>query len=143
MSERSEAPPRLGRLRLALIGLGAAVLLTAAGGRSHGAEVGVAATAGPSLAPVGIVVRERTPASPAAEGLVRRLGGRVTRKLPIVDGFAADVPKRALPRLERSPSVVALWRDGRLRMRDLDDDDEEDDDEDDDDDEVSEYGSPP
>jgi serine protease AprX len=73
-------------------------------------------------AAVGLVVREGHPRSPLAERLVRRLGGRVTRQLPIVDGFAAEVPAAALTELERSPAVVALWRDGRVAMADDDDD---------------------
>jgi serine protease AprX len=77
---------------------------------------------------VGIVLRERSPSSRLAEQLVRRAGGTVTRKLPIVDGFAARVPVSALPRLERSRPVAALWRDVRLSMADLDDGDDGDDD---------------
>jgi serine protease AprX len=137
MSEgRSEAPPRLGWSCLGLIGLGAALLVTGLGVGSHRGDADAAATPALPLSSVSIVLREHSPESPAAERLVRRLGGRVTRKLPIVDGFGASVPKRALPRLERSPLVAALWRDGRLRTRDLDDDD-------DDDDEVSAYSTVP
>jgi serine protease AprX len=81
---------------------------------------------------VGIVLRERSPSSRLAEQLVRTAGGTVTRKLPIVDGFAAQVPVNALPRLERSPLVAAVWPDARMRMTDLDDDDDDDDDDEDD-----------
>jgi serine protease AprX len=86
----------------------------------------------PSTSPlspqVGIVLRERSPSSRLAEQLVRGAGGTVTRKLPIVNGFAARVPAGALSRLERSPLVAAVWPDARLRMTDLDDDDDDDDD---------------
>jgi serine protease AprX len=77
---------------------------------------------------VGIVLRERSPSTRLAEQLVRGAGGSVTRKLPIVDGFAARVPASALSRLERSPLVAAVWPDARLGMSDLDDDDGDDDD---------------
>jgi serine protease AprX len=78
------------------------------------------------------MVRERSPESPLAERLVRVLGGRVTRELPIIDGFVADVPANSLERLASSPLVAGLWRDSRLRMTELDDDDGDDDDGDDD-----------
>jgi serine protease AprX len=52
----------------------------------------------------------------AAERLTERVGGAVTRRLPIVRGFAADVPRRALPRLVRSGAVRAVSRDGAIEL---------------------------
>jgi serine protease AprX len=113
-----------------------------------GAEARSCASAQATL--VGVVVSERSSGSPRAERLVRRLGGRMTRKLPIIRGFAADVPAAALPRLERSRSVAAVWRDGVVSMSatgvepDDDLDDVDDDDFDDHDlDDASHYDSLP
>src|SRR4051812_16158024 len=64
-----------------------------------------------------VVVVERAPASPAAERVVRRDGGAVERRLPLVGGFAARVPIRALPALRRSSAVAGVWSDGRVTMR--------------------------
>lgn len=134
MSEASEAPERLSRAHVAVVALAAAVLATgvAASSRAAPSEADIASSPALPAPRVGIVIRERSPASPLAERLVRNLRGRVTRKLPIVDGFAAEVPADGLARLERSPLVAALWLDGRVRM--ADDDGDDDDDEDDDDD---------
>jgi serine protease AprX len=78
-----------------------------------------------------IVVRETAPGLPEAELLLQRLGGRVTRALPIVNGFAAEIPARSLASFASSPEVAAVWPDSRLRPHDVDsdDDDEGDDDE--------------
>jgi serine protease AprX len=143
MSEGSEVRERLGLACVALVALAVAVFVTGLIARSYVASLEPDPVSSLSLSPprVGIVVRERSPASPHTERLVRSVGGRVTRKLPIVDGFAAEVPANALPRLERSPLVAALWRDGRLRM--TDDDDDDDDDESDDDDDISPYSELP
>jgi serine protease AprX len=132
MSEASEAPGPLSRARVAVFALAAAVLVAAVAGRSQADPFAADRASFPDLsAPrVDVVVRERSPSSPLAERLVRGVGGKVTRSLPIVDGFAAEVPARSLPRLERSPFVASLWRDGRVRMADLDDDDDDDDSED-------------
>src|SRR4051794_29039871 len=64
-----------------------------------------------------VVVVERAPASPAAERAVRRHGGAVGRRLPLVGGFVARVPVRALPALRRSRAVAGVWSDGRVTMR--------------------------
>jgi serine protease AprX len=130
MTEGSEAHTRLGRTGVTVVALAAAVLVSGVAASSHAApsEAEPASSLALRAPPVSIVVRERSAASPLAERLVRNLRGRVTRKLPIVDGFAAEVPRGALARLERSPLVAAVWLDGRVRMADLDDDDEEDDD---------------
>jgi serine protease AprX len=74
-----------------------------------------AASSHPS-AEVPVIVRETTPSSDAAERLVRRLGGTVTYELPIVGGFAARVPGRAVRALASSADVAVVWGDGKLRM---------------------------
>jgi len=67
---------------------------------------------------VGVIVRERAPASDAAERMVRRLGGTVGRELPIVAGFAARVPTAEVPVLRRATAVAAVWPDARVHMSD-------------------------
>jgi serine protease AprX len=132
------------------------VLASGADGAVTSADRGsrFASGAGPA---VKLVVRERNAQSSHAERLVRRLGGRVTRRLPIVDGFAAEVPAAGLSELERSGPVAALWSDGRVAMADADDEDDDedadaddiDDDEDadaddiDDDDDLASYDGVP
>src|SRR5688500_10020484 len=110
MTEGSAARTRLGRAGVAVIALAAAVLVSGVAARSYGAPSAAetAFSPAPASSRVAVVVRERSPASPLAERLVRGLGGKVTRKLPIVDGFAAEVPKGALASLGRSPLVAAL-----------------------------------
>jgi len=63
-----------------------------------------------------VIVRETVPASDAAERLVRGVGGTVTHELPIIGGFSALVPGRALPALASSPDVVKVWGDGKIHM---------------------------
>jgi serine protease AprX len=129
MREASEAHARLVHVGVAVIALAAAALVTdvVAGPHAGFAELRSGSSLIRPPPSVGIVIRERSSESPLAERLVRKVGGRVTRKLPIIDGFAAAVPAKALPRLARSPLVAALWPDGRLRMTEDDDDDDDDD----------------
>jgi serine protease AprX len=47
---------------------------------------------------------------------VRSLGGRVTRELPIIRGFAARVPASRVRELLASPAIAAASRDERIRM---------------------------
>jgi len=82
-----------------------------------------------------VVVRAYPHATPVVAALVQRLGGEVTRRLPIIDGFAARLPARALPTLAASPVVAALWPDTRVRLHGENDDEDEDEDDDEDDDE--------
>jgi serine protease AprX len=99
--------PLEGRARRAAI---AAIVVAALGASLLQPAVATTSTA------VGILVREVTPASDAAERLVERLGGHVTLELPIVDGFAASVPRAAVPALLADASVAGVSADARLRM---------------------------
>ena len=65
---------------------------------------------------VSVVVHERTPATDLAEDLVRAVGGHVTRPLPLIGGFAADVPADRLPTLDRDGSILSLYPDGHVQM---------------------------
>jgi serine protease AprX len=68
-------------------------------------------------APVDVVVVAKPARVDAAERLTVRLGGTVGRPLEIVDGFTASVPRCAIKRLERSPAVRAVSRDGALDLK--------------------------
>jgi serine protease AprX len=96
--------------RMLLLAAAALAVLAAPAGAAHAAP-----------AAQRVVVVERAPASPAAERVVRRLGGTVGRRLPIAGAFAARVPHRALPALRRARSVAGVASDARVRMRSLDD----------------------
>ena len=67
-------------------------------------------------APLSVIVRETVPSSDTAERLVARLGGRVTYELPIIGGFSASIPGRALATVVGSPSVLKVWGDGHIDM---------------------------
>ena len=69
-------------------------------------------------AQITVLVREQAPESGAAEAVVRSLGGRVTRQLPILHGFAARVPAHSLAELGRAPGIANAWRDGPIVMND-------------------------
>jgi serine protease AprX len=88
-----------------------------------------------------VIVREAVPGSADAELLLRRLGGRVTRRLAIVHGFAAEIPAGSLGVFASSDAVGGVWPDGRLGTRDLGDDDEDGSDDDDGDDADDDDGS--
>ena len=70
----------------------------------------------PASAQAEVLVAAKPHRVAAAERLTERLGGTVTRRLPIVHGFTADVPRRALPRLARSGAVRAVSLNGALKL---------------------------
>src|SRR5690349_1460515 len=55
---------------------------------------------------VSVLVRAVTPASGAAEAIVKSVGGTVTEELPIVGGFAAKVPAKSIAVLRSIPGVI-------------------------------------
>ncbi len=69
----------------------------------------VAASAGG--APTTVIVRETAGASNAAEDLVSRLGGHVTRHIGILNGFVASVNRNDVGRLRAVPGVVEVTGD--------------------------------
>ncbi len=77
---------------------------------SAGLLVGVGATAGPAweTGPRTSVIVQTTGDTAPARAAVRRLGGAVTVELPIVGGFAVDLPAGAVPALERTTGVRAV-----------------------------------
>jgi serine protease AprX len=74
------------------------------------------AQARPEPRMVAVVVAGAHGHSGKAERLVERLGGDVHRRLRIIGGFTASVPRHALRRLERSGAVRSLSRDSRLHL---------------------------
>jgi len=66
---------------------------------------------------VHVIVQKQAGGGSAPERAVARLGGRVTRPLPIVHGFAATLPAGAVQELARTRGVRAVSRDGRMRVQ--------------------------
>jgi serine protease AprX len=66
---------------------------------------------------VRVIVQKRAAGDISPELAVRRLGGEVTRALPIVAGFAATVPAAALDELARLAGVRAVTPDSRVRVQ--------------------------
>ena len=103
----------LQRGRALLVAAVAALVLLAGSG-----AVPRAASARPLPAgPIRVIVQEHAGAGSAPEEAVRRLGGQVTRLLPIVGGFAATVPAAVAGELARLPGVRAVTPDGTLRVQ--------------------------
>jgi serine protease AprX len=71
----------------------------------------------PVADPVRVIVQKARGADPAPELAVRRLGGQVTRALPIVGGFAATVPAAAVDQLARVAGVRAITPDDKVRVQ--------------------------
>ncbi|HVF20803.1 MAG TPA: S8 family serine peptidase [Mycobacteriales bacterium] len=65
---------------------------------------------------VSIIVSKLNPFDRTAEQRVYDMGGTVTEDLPIVDGFSAVVPEGAIARLEATPGILAVRRDGVVKM---------------------------
>jgi serine protease AprX len=82
---------------------------------------GAAAAVDPALRAarglVAVIVQQTPGAGGAPSRALRRLGGRVTRPLPIVDGFAAVLPAAAVERLAAVTGVRALSLDRAVRFQ--------------------------
>lgn len=70
-------------------------------------------------APVSVIVRKLS-AGAQPERLVERLGGRVTRSLGIINGFAADLPRTSVERLRASENVDSVSPDHSVELMDGD-----------------------
>jgi serine protease AprX len=73
-----------------------------------------AATSPLSFLPV--VIHERAPLTQSAEQLIDAVGGRVTRPLPLIGGFAADVPVDRLSMLGSDGPIAGMYPDGPIHM---------------------------
>ena len=67
--------------------------------------------------PVRVVVRAVPDAGAGPQDAVRRLGGRVTQDLPLVDGFAATLPARAVPALAATSGVRGISADRAVSVQ--------------------------
>jgi serine protease AprX len=98
----------------ALVVAALAVLVVATG-------LGAAPRETPARPPVAetvrVIVQKAAAADPAPELAVRRLGGQVTRALPMVAGFAATVPAAGAGELARLPGVRAVTPDAKVRVQ--------------------------
>ena len=88
----------------AIITGAAAVLVTSSSRTWSSGQVG-------SQVSGAVVVRAAPGASRAVERAAVALGGRVTRRLPIIDGFAATLSGKAIGRLKARRDVVSITRD--------------------------------
>ena len=58
-----------------------------------------------------VIVMGTAGAQPSLEHLVTTAGGRIRDRLPVINGFVADVPAAALPRLAVAPGVISVTSD--------------------------------
>ncbi|MGH2675207.1 MAG: S8 family serine peptidase [Actinomycetota bacterium] len=72
------------------------------------------AVAGPSAR---VIVREAPGSGRAPEKAVKALGGRIGRRLPIIDGFVAELPREAVPMLAADADVLSVTPDARVRLQ--------------------------
>ncbi|MCA1830043.1 MAG: protease inhibitor I9 family protein, partial [Actinobacteria bacterium] len=63
-----------------------------------------------------VIVRARAGAETQAARAVESSGGTVGRGLPVIDGFAAKVPERAVAALRTDPSVASITPDASLHL---------------------------
>lgn len=103
------------------------LVLAAVPGHARPATTGTTAPGGAALVgplptaaggAVRVIVQKQAGVSHRApERAVAQLGGRVTRPLPIVSGFAATLPAGAVPKLARTRGVRAVSHDGRMHVQ--------------------------
>ncbi len=72
--------------------------------------VHAAASSGPS---VSVIVREYPGSTVAPEAIAASVGGQVTNRLAIINGFSARVPASALSLLRTEPGVLSVTADSR------------------------------
>ncbi|MBW3668242.1 MAG: S8 family serine peptidase [Actinobacteria bacterium] len=65
---------------------------------------------------VSVIVSKANPFDRTAEARVKQMGGTVTEDLPIIDGFSAVVPEKGIARLQATPGVITVRRDGVVKM---------------------------
>jgi subtilisin family serine protease len=71
------------------------------------------ALAGPRMS---VIVRMEAGARDATLATVRSLGGRITLHLDIISGFAAMVPRSAIPVLARAPGVLSVSPNAQVKL---------------------------
>ncbi|MBW3588312.1 MAG: S8 family serine peptidase [Actinobacteria bacterium] len=67
---------------------------------------------------VSVIVGKRDPSSSSLESAVRKTGGTVKEQLPIVNGFSATIPARAITTLAADPNLRSLTKNraGKFEM---------------------------
>jgi serine protease AprX len=63
-----------------------------------------------------VIIRATPGAAGALGARVKALGGQITRKLPLIEGFAAAVPAAAIARLRSDPALLSMAPDARVRV---------------------------
>ena len=63
-----------------------------------------------------VIVRQQAGAGPAAERMVRDLGGTIGRRIGLIDAFTAVVPARAVAAIAASGSVASITPDAHVQM---------------------------
>ncbi len=127
MTDHETVRPAPRRAVALLVGLLLAATASSSGAAAHtrpsgrGAVAAAAAAVDPALhgarGLVALIVQHTPGAGSAPVRALRRLGGRVTRPLPIVDGFAAVLPAGAVDRLAAVPGVRALSLNRPVRLQ--------------------------
>jgi serine protease AprX len=77
-------------------------------------STGALAASAPSF--LSVIVREVNGAGNGPEHVVARLGGRVTQRLAIIDGFVARIPTTSVAQLVASPGVQSVTPNGHVRL---------------------------
>jgi hypothetical protein len=76
----------------------------------------------PSLVPAsssaltGVLVRASSASTAEAEALVASVGGRVSRRIAIINGFSAQVPSAALVALRSNPAIASVTANGPVQL---------------------------
>ena len=100
-------------------------LATQGAGQSHSSQTG-AANAVASIdgalksvrdGVVSVIVQKFSNDDPRPEQAVRRVGGKVEKLLPIVDGFSASIPASAIPSLSATLGIRSLSLDAKVRVQ--------------------------
>jgi subtilisin family serine protease len=77
------------------------------------AEGGVRSSSTPS---VSVIVRSQPAADGAAERAVRRAGGKIGRRIALIDGFVADVPAKSVGSVRSAPGVHSVTPNRRVEL---------------------------
>jgi serine protease AprX len=64
-----------------------------------------------------VIVREAPNAGAGPENAVQAIGGTVTQRLPIIDGFAAKIPARSLATLTGTPGIRSVTPNGVVHLQ--------------------------
>ncbi|MFL6237948.1 MAG: S8 family serine peptidase [Actinomycetes bacterium] len=113
---------RFGRRSAAFLAGAALVAAVVPGALGSGARsAATTASVDPALAhlrgTVSVIVQAGAGSVRAAESAASRLGATVTRDLPIISGFAARLPARAVAELSHVTGVRAITLDGRMHVQ--------------------------